>query len=92
MPVVSRSLEHHADDSTIWLDSTPILRKYTLGVVRGLPPSLPSASQDDLRLDYNLEYHYAAKALYKYKPSCLFLGFEPRPYGSTVRVTNHHTG
>ncbi|GFX87993.1 transposable element Tc1 transposase [Trichonephila clavipes] len=38
LPVVSRSFEHHVDDSTIWLDSTPIWGDNTLRAVRGLPP------------------------------------------------------
>ncbi|GFX77670.1 hypothetical protein TNCV_1105871 [Trichonephila clavipes] len=40
-PVVSRSLEHHADDGTFWLVSNPILRENPLRVVSGLPPLFP---------------------------------------------------
>ncbi|GFW28415.1 hypothetical protein TNCV_4640801 [Trichonephila clavipes] len=36
--VLSRSLENHTDKPSIFLVSTPILRKNSLGVVRGLLP------------------------------------------------------
>ncbi|GFX58007.1 hypothetical protein TNCV_4047651 [Trichonephila clavipes] len=37
-PVIKLSFEHYTVDSTVWLDSTPIFRKNTLGVVRNLLP------------------------------------------------------
>ncbi|GFY27513.1 hypothetical protein TNCV_2071331 [Trichonephila clavipes] len=40
-PVVSRSFEHHAGDSTIWFRSSPIMRENILKMVRALSPPLP---------------------------------------------------
>ncbi|GFX37776.1 uncharacterized protein TNCV_3116261 [Trichonephila clavipes] len=69
MPVVNLGFEHHAGDSTILLDSTPILRENSLGMVR--EPPLPPTSREDLPLDGYLEYPHATKALYIYKHPCL---------------------
>ncbi|GFT25950.1 hypothetical protein TNCV_2807891 [Trichonephila clavipes] len=71
-PVVSRSFEYHAGDSTFWLGFTPILRENTLGVGRRLPPLFPfhQPKRGDLRLDRYSEYPHAAKALYIYKHLC----------------------
>ncbi|GFU04588.1 hypothetical protein TNCV_2334641 [Trichonephila clavipes] len=41
MPVVIRSFELLAGDSTIWLFLSPILRKNNLLVIRGIPPLFP---------------------------------------------------
>ncbi|GFV53622.1 hypothetical protein TNCV_2643411 [Trichonephila clavipes] len=61
--VVSRILEHHTGDSTIWLVSIPILRENT---------SSPSpTSREDLRFDSYLEKPHAVKALYIYHHRCL---------------------
>ncbi|GFT17614.1 hypothetical protein TNCV_2587281 [Trichonephila clavipes] len=40
-PVVSRRIEQHTGDSTIWLGFIPILRESTLEVVRGISPLFP---------------------------------------------------
>ncbi|GFW52852.1 hypothetical protein TNCV_2394311 [Trichonephila clavipes] len=40
-PVVSRSLEHYAGNSTFWFGFIPVLRENTLGAFRGLPPLFP---------------------------------------------------
>ncbi|GFX22733.1 uncharacterized protein TNCV_4838701 [Trichonephila clavipes] len=78
--VVSRSLEHHAGDSTFWLASTPIMRENTRGG-QGSPTSLPlpPTSREGLRLDGYLEYPHAAKALYIYKHLCLLRDSSPVP-------------
>ncbi|PRD36099.1 UNVERIFIED_CONTAM: hypothetical protein NCL1_09697 [Trichonephila clavipes] len=80
-PVVSCSFEHHTGDSTIWLDSTPILRENTLeGSQRPLTClPLPPTSREDLRLDGYLEYPHAAKTLYIYKYPCLLWDSNPVP-------------
>ncbi|GFV09575.1 uncharacterized protein TNCV_3159721 [Trichonephila clavipes] len=72
-PVVGRSLEHHAGDSTIYLGSTPILRENTLREGQGPPSSLshPPTSREDSRLNGYSEYSQAVKALYIYKHPCL---------------------
>ncbi|GFW14465.1 hypothetical protein TNCV_298851 [Trichonephila clavipes] len=82
-PVVSRSIEHHTGDSTIWHGSTSILRENALGVVRGLPISSPST---------HLTRGLVARGLFRVSPcpkgtihlqtSMLSPGFEPRPYGT----------
>ncbi|GFT27553.1 hypothetical protein TNCV_1276321 [Trichonephila clavipes] len=76
-----------------WLISTPILRENTLGVVRGLPPLFPST---------NLTRGPEATWLFTIPPCCKGTkhlqtsipsqGFEPRPYDTAVRITNHYTG
>ncbi|GFX29606.1 hypothetical protein TNCV_4776781 [Trichonephila clavipes] len=90
-PVVSRSFEHHAGDSTKWFGSTPNLRKHILGVVRYLPPLSP-----------NLTRVFTARRLFQVLPCCKgtihlqtstpSLGFKPKPNGAAVSVTNHYTG
>ncbi|GFU57912.1 hypothetical protein TNCV_3144981 [Trichonephila clavipes] len=78
--VIIRSFEHHADDCMFWFCSTPNQRENTLEVVRGLPPT----SRDDLQFDGYLKYPLANIHLQTSMPS---LGFEPRPYGTTDRIT-----
>ncbi|GFU44289.1 hypothetical protein TNCV_3041301 [Trichonephila clavipes] len=79
-------------DSTILLGSTPVLSKNTLGVVRA--SHLSSSST-------NLTKGLAARWLFRVPP-CLegtihlqtsmpSPGFEPKPYGTAVSVTNHYT-
>ncbi|GFV58857.1 hypothetical protein TNCV_4132191 [Trichonephila clavipes] len=57
-PFVSRSLEHHASDSTFWFVSTPILRENTpRGVqVPRIYLRIPPNSREEVRLSGYLEY------------------------------------
>ncbi|GFT38208.1 hypothetical protein TNCV_427881 [Trichonephila clavipes] len=61
-----RHFEHHTGDSVTWLDSTPILWKNILGVIRGLPPLFPfhQPHEKTCEVDGYLEYPNAAKALH----------------------------
>ncbi|GFT39394.1 hypothetical protein TNCV_2422961 [Trichonephila clavipes] len=93
-PVVNRSFEPQAGDSMILLDSTEISREHTWWVVRGLPPIFP--------FHQPYERGLAVRRLFRVTPSregtihlqrtIPSLGFEPRPYGTAVSVTNHSTG
>ncbi|GFV14025.1 uncharacterized protein TNCV_525021 [Trichonephila clavipes] len=79
-PLVIRSFEHHAGDSTIWLDSTPILNypQNTLEVVKGLPPLFPFHQPHEKKwIDGFLECPYASKALYIFKYPFLLLYSNP---------------
>ncbi|GFU75298.1 hypothetical protein TNCV_4755571 [Trichonephila clavipes] len=79
IPVISRSLEHHAGGITFQLFSTSILREKTLKVVSGLPHSSPSTS---------LTRELVARQLFRLPPCCEGTihsqtsipspGFEPR--------------
>ncbi|GFW88612.1 hypothetical protein TNCV_828811 [Trichonephila clavipes] len=92
-PVVMRSLEHQADDSTIYLDSTPILRENTLG--EGPPTSLPlpPTLREDLRVDGCLKYPHAAReGTIHLQKSMSSSGFEPSSNGTAVSIVNHYTG
>ncbi|GFT31391.1 uncharacterized protein TNCV_608261 [Trichonephila clavipes] len=51
VPVVSRSFDHHTGDSTIWINSTSILRENTLEVVRYLPSLSINLMREEFRLD-----------------------------------------
>ncbi|GFW99676.1 hypothetical protein TNCV_3419071 [Trichonephila clavipes] len=83
------SFEHHTGDSTFWLGSIPILRKITLGVVRGIRLSSPFIK---------LTRGPAARRLLRVPPcrkgtihlqtSMPSPGFEHRPYGTAVCVAN----
>ncbi|GFX24444.1 hypothetical protein TNCV_992591 [Trichonephila clavipes] len=75
MPVVSRSFEHHAGDSTIWLSSFPFLRENPLGWSETSHLSSPSSSTGTIHLQTSLP-----------SPE-----FEPKPYGTAVSVGNHYT-
>ncbi|GFW73609.1 uncharacterized protein TNCV_1540641 [Trichonephila clavipes] len=92
MPVVGHRPEHHTCDITIWLGSTPILRKNTLGGSQEPPTSLPlpPATREDLWLDGYLEYPHAMKALYIYKHPCLPQDSNPGP--TAWQSANHYTG
>ncbi|GFW92751.1 hypothetical protein TNCV_1735441 [Trichonephila clavipes] len=46
-PVVSRSFEHHLDDSTFYLGSISILKENTLEVERATSLPFPSTSPED---------------------------------------------
>ncbi|GFX19295.1 hypothetical protein TNCV_3014341 [Trichonephila clavipes] len=91
--VVSFSFEHLADDRAILLDSAPIFRKYTLGVVRAFYLSSSCT---------NLARRLAARRLFRVPPcrkgtihlqtSMPSPGFEPKPNGTAASVTNHYTG
>ncbi|GFS73101.1 hypothetical protein TNCV_686791 [Trichonephila clavipes] len=91
-PVVNRSIEHHTGDSTIYLGSNPILRDPG-GVSGASHLSSPSI---------NLTRGLATRWLFRVLPcrkGTLHLrtslpspGFEHRPYGTAVSVTNHYTG
>ncbi|GFX55437.1 hypothetical protein TNCV_267251 [Trichonephila clavipes] len=59
------------------------------------PPNslpLPSTLREDLRLDGCLEYPMPREGTIHLQTTMPSLGFEPRPYGTVVSVTNHHTG
>ncbi|GFW20666.1 hypothetical protein TNCV_1048891 [Trichonephila clavipes] len=87
------AFEHHTGYSTFWLGSTPILRENTLGVVKSLPC---------LFLSTNLTKGLAARRLFRVplcrkgpihlQTSMSSPEFEPRLYGTAVRVANHYTG
>ncbi|GFU21397.1 hypothetical protein TNCV_891411 [Trichonephila clavipes] len=90
---VSRSFEHHTDDSTIWLVSTPILREDTWGRSGASHLSSPST---------NLTRGHAARRLSVVPPcsdgtihlqtSISSPGFKPRPYGTGASFANYETG
>ncbi|GFX72615.1 uncharacterized protein TNCV_4062111 [Trichonephila clavipes] len=84
--IMIRSFELQESDSAILLDSTPILKEKILRVVR----SLLTPSSENLRLDGYLEYPHAEKTLYL--QTSMPPGFEPRPNGIAVSVTNLYTG
>ncbi|GFS55560.1 hypothetical protein TNCV_1627751 [Trichonephila clavipes] len=75
------------------LGSTTILRKNTLGMVRGFPLSSSST---------NLTRGLAVRWLFRVLPcrkgtihlqtSSSSPGFESRPYGTAISFTNHYTG
>ncbi|GFY19401.1 hypothetical protein TNCV_4127881 [Trichonephila clavipes] len=81
MPVVSCSFEHHADDNTTWLGSTPILRENIRRWSEASQLSSPST---------NLMRELAARWLFRVPPchkgtihlqtSMLAPEFEPMPY------------
>ncbi|GFX55282.1 uncharacterized protein TNCV_3968361 [Trichonephila clavipes] len=79
--VVSRSVEHHADNSTVWLIFIPILRNKLFGRGHGTPTTLPlpPTLREDLRQEGYLEYPHAGKALCIYKYPCFFQGSNPGP-------------
>ncbi|GFW80526.1 ilGF domain-containing protein [Trichonephila clavipes] len=90
MPVVSLSFEHHEGDSTILLNSTPVLRENTLGC-SGSPISLllPPTSREDLRIDGYLQRWLppCCEGTIHLQISMPSPGFEPRSYGTTgIRV------
>ncbi|GFW48379.1 uncharacterized protein TNCV_1109421 [Trichonephila clavipes] len=79
-PVIIRSFEHHAGNSTFWLGFTTILRENILvwsGTYLSLP--LPPTVREDLRLDGDFRYPHAAKALYIYKHPCFLRNSNPGP-------------
>ncbi|GFX99491.1 transposable element Tcb1 transposase [Trichonephila clavipes] len=50
---------------------------------------LPPTTREDMRLDGYLEYPLAVKAVYIHLQTPMFSpGFEPRPYGTAVIITN----
>ncbi|GFS57397.1 uncharacterized protein TNCV_492391 [Trichonephila clavipes] len=67
-------------DSTIWLDSTPILMENSLEMVMGIP--VRRTSRKDLQYDACLEYPQTTKSLNIYKHPCLRQGSNP---GATVQ-------
>ncbi|GFV13912.1 hypothetical protein TNCV_523891 [Trichonephila clavipes] len=89
----SRSFEHYTGDSTIWLDSTPILRENTLEMVRGLPPLFafhyPQERLAARRLFRVLSCRRNTIHLQTSMPSP---GFEPRLYDAADSVTKHSSG
>ncbi|GFW67143.1 neuroligin-4, X-linked [Trichonephila clavipes] len=68
MPVISSIFEHHADDSTIWIRSTPILWEKALEGSEVPPTSLPllPTSRDDFRLDGYLAYSPCRKGIHAF--------------------------
>ncbi|GFU33074.1 uncharacterized protein TNCV_4156311 [Trichonephila clavipes] len=79
-PVVNHSFEHQSGDNTIWLNSTPILKKTLwrwLGPPNSLP--LPPTLREDLRFDGYVEYPHAAKTLHIYRHPCLLRDSNPGP-------------
>ncbi|GFV22596.1 uncharacterized protein TNCV_2077881 [Trichonephila clavipes] len=80
MPVVSRSLEHHTGDSTIWLVSNPILREDIWGSSRASHLSTPSTNHTrELAARRLFRVTPAGKALYIYKHPCLLRDLNPVP-------------
>ncbi|GFV39126.1 hypothetical protein TNCV_107011 [Trichonephila clavipes] len=89
-PVVSRSLEHHAGDSTIWLLFHPNFERTSWSdqePLISLP--LPPTSREELRFDGYTTCHEGIIPLLTSIPSPRF---EHKSYGTTVGVANHYTG
>ncbi|GFV05422.1 hypothetical protein TNCV_226331 [Trichonephila clavipes] len=82
-PDVSLSFEHHAGDSTFLISSTPpqgwsgvcCLSSPSTNLTRGLAASRPPSRKGTIHLQTSMS-----------SP-----GFEPKPYGIAVSVTNHST-
>ncbi|GFW10992.1 hypothetical protein TNCV_4459671 [Trichonephila clavipes] len=92
-PVVGRSLEHHADDISISLGSTLVLRENTLG---GSGDSHFSSLSTNLtrglvvrRLCRVPPYNKCTLHLQTSKP---FPGFVPRSYGTVISIANRCNG
>ncbi|GFT79387.1 hypothetical protein TNCV_604091 [Trichonephila clavipes] len=93
MHVVSHSFVHHSSDSTILLDSTIILRKNILGVVRGFLHLVPFHLAHERTCDSTAIQSTPMPQRPIYLEACMpSSGFKPRPYGTAVSVTNHETG
>ncbi|GFV56289.1 hypothetical protein TNCV_106451 [Trichonephila clavipes] len=92
-PVVHRSFEHHSDDSTFWLGSTPNLRENTLRLIRGLPPLFPFHQPHERTcVTITNKSTQCRKSIIYLQTSMPSPEFEPRTYGTAVSVTNHYTG
>ncbi|GFU12224.1 hypothetical protein TNCV_4600321 [Trichonephila clavipes] len=57
--VISSITHTYTGGITIWLDSTPSLKKNTLDQEPPTSPSLPPTSREDLRIDGYLKYPHA---------------------------------
>ncbi|GFU71464.1 hypothetical protein TNCV_2378511 [Trichonephila clavipes] len=80
-------------DSTILLSFTPILRKNTLDVVRGIPPLLPFSHPHERTCGSTLfRIPPCREGTIRLQTSMPSRGFEPRPYGIAISMTNHYTG
>ncbi|GFX72629.1 hypothetical protein TNCV_4062251 [Trichonephila clavipes] len=90
--IISLRFKHHAEYSTVLLDATPILRKNTLGVVRGLESLIPFTN---LMIGHTagrlFRVSHAGKGTIHLQASMSSAGFEPRSYNTTVSVTSHYT-
>ncbi|GFV39900.1 hypothetical protein TNCV_1850371 [Trichonephila clavipes] len=86
-------VEHHADDSTIWLSSTLILRESTLGWSGASHLSSSSTNLTrGLRARRLFRVHPCREGTVHLQASMPSPGFEHRPYFNAVSVTNPYAG